>query len=204
MTDNKYFWTLLHQSWAVSYPLAHKRSSMWSSVVAVSTILLALSVSLVSFSTARGTVLPPSGKTWLLQNNFSAHVRPERTKYARLQKSGCARTVLMTQFASRALYAVPRVRVKSEVYFGLDSGCSLFFRGSNGVSKVCFDCSLHFGDECFINKAQFDGGFAHRLILKDGAVSAIKHPSHDSEPQAVSKNALNFCVLSAIVPIMCP
>ncbi len=28
-----------------------------------------------------------------------------------------ARTVLMTQFASRALYAVPRV--KSEVYFGL-------------------------------------------------------------------------------------
>ncbi len=30
-----------------------------------------------------------------------------------------ARTVLMTQFASRALYAVPHVRVKSEVYFGL-------------------------------------------------------------------------------------
>ncbi len=30
-----------------------------------------------------------------------------------------AHTVLMTQFASRALYAVPRVRVKSEVYFGL-------------------------------------------------------------------------------------
>ncbi len=30
-----------------------------------------------------------------------------------------ARTVLIKQFASRALYAVPRVRVKSEVYFGL-------------------------------------------------------------------------------------
>ncbi len=28
-------------------------------------------------------------------------------------------TVLMTQFTSRALYAVPRVRIKSEVYFGL-------------------------------------------------------------------------------------
>ncbi len=27
-------------------------------------------------------------------------------------------------------------------------------------------------DERFINKAQFDAGFAHRLILKDGAVSA--------------------------------
>ncbi len=43
-----------------------------------------------------------------------------------LQKSGGARTVrdyartfLMTKLASRALYAVPRVRVKREVYFGL-------------------------------------------------------------------------------------
>ncbi len=96
MTDNKYFWTLLNQSWAVSYPLAQKRLSMWASVVAVSAILLVLSVSLVSFSTVKqqpGTVLPPCGKTWLLQNNFSAHVRPEHTKYARLQKSGGARTV---------------------------------------------------------------------------------------------------------------
>ncbi len=32
-----------------------------------------------------------------------------------------AHTTLMTQFASRTLYAVPRVRVKSEVYFGLKS-----------------------------------------------------------------------------------
>ncbi len=33
-----------------------------------------------------------------------------------------------------------------------------------------------FVDECFINKAQIDAGFAHRLILKDGAVPAIKIP----------------------------
>ncbi len=33
-----------------------------------------------------------------------------------------------------------------------------------------------FVDEDFINKAQFDAGFAHRLILKDGAVPAIKIP----------------------------
>ncbi len=32
-----------------------------------------------------------------------------------------------------------------------------------------------------INKANFDAGFAHHLILKDGAVPAIKDPSHDSE-----------------------
>ncbi len=37
-----------------------------------------------------------------------------------------------------------------------------------------------FVDERFINKAQFDTGFAHRLILKDGAVPAIKDPGHDS------------------------
>ncbi len=45
----------------------------------------------------------------------------------------------------------------------------------------------------FINKAQFDAGFAHRLILKDGAVPAIKDPGHDSELQMVSETASNVC-----------
>ncbi len=44
-----------------------------------------------------------------------------------------------------------------------------------------------FVDECFMNKAQFDAGCAHRLIQKDGAVSAIKDPGHDSELQTVSE-----------------
>ncbi len=44
-----------------------------------------------------------------------------------------------------------------------------------------------FVDECFINQAQVDAVFAHRLILKDGAVTAIKDPSHDSVLQMVSK-----------------
>ncbi len=48
---------------------------------------------------------------------FNAHVQPARTKYAR--------TILMTKFASRALYAVPRVQVKSEVYFGLKGHANL-------------------------------------------------------------------------------
>ncbi len=48
-----------------------------------------------------------------------------------------------------------------------------------------------FVDERFINKAQFDAGFAHRLILKDGAVPAIKDPGHDSELQMVSETASN-------------
>ncbi len=50
----------------------------------------------------------------------------------------------------------------------------------------------------FINKAQFDAGFAHCLILKDGAVPAIKDPGHDSELQMVSETASNVCVLLAI------
>ncbi len=41
-------------------------------------------------------------------------------------------------------------------------------------------------------------GFAHHLILKDGAVPAINDPSHDSELQMVSETALNVSVLLAI------
>lgn len=59
-------------------------------------------------------------------------------------------------------------------------------------------CSRHFSDECFINKAQVDAGFAHRLLLKVGAVPVIKDPGHESEPQAVSKTASNFWLLLAI------
>ncbi len=55
-----------------------------------------------------------------------------------------------------------------------------------------------FVDERFINKAQFDAGFAHGLILKDGAVPAIKDPGHDSELQMVSETASNVSVLLAI------
>ncbi len=54
-------------------------------------------------------------------------------------------------------------------------------------------------DKRFINKTQFDAGFAHCLILKDGAVPAIKDPSHDSELQMVSETAPNVCVLLVIV-----
>ncbi len=55
-----------------------------------------------------------------------------------------------------------------------------------------------FFDERLINKAQFKAGFAHRLILKDGAVPAIKDPGHDSELQTVSETASNVSVLLAI------
>ncbi len=65
--------------------------------------------------------------------------------------------------------------------------CSLFFQGSTCFSSV-------FVDECFINKAQFDAGFPHRLILKDGVVPATKDPGRDSELQMVSETASNVCV----------
>ncbi len=71
------------------------------------------------------------------------------------------------------------------------------------VDIVCFSGAAMeflkcFVDERFINKAQFDAGFAHRLILKDGAVPAIKDPGHDSELQMVSETASNVSVLLAI------
>ncbi len=49
------------------------------------------------------------------------------------------------------------------------------------VDTVCFFGAATEFLKCvcwrtFINKAQFDAGFAHRLKLKDGAVSAIKIP----------------------------
>ncbi len=56
-----------------------------------------------------------------------------------------------------------------------------------------FVCSHHFSDECFVNKAQFDAGFADCLILKVGAAPVMKVPCHESETQAVSKTASNFC-----------
>ncbi len=71
------------------------------------------------------------------------------------------------------------------------------------VDALCFSgqqrsFSSVFVDERFINKAQFDAGFAHRLILKDGAVLAIKDPGHDSELQTVIETASNVFVFWAI------
>ncbi len=43
-----------------------------------------------------------------------------------------------------------------------------------------------------------DAGFAHRLILKDGAVPAIKDPGHDSELLMISETASNVFVLLVI------
>ncbi len=58
------------------------------------------------------------------------------------------------------------------------SGCSLFLQGSKGVSQTCLFVPVICSDECFMNKAQFDTGFVHRLMLKDGVVSVIKDHGH--------------------------
>jgi len=49
----------------------------------------------------------------------------------------------------------------------------------------------------FINKAQFDAGFTDHLKWKDGAVTAIKDPGHETEPQVVSKTASNVCFVGS-------
>ena len=53
-------------------------------------------------------------------------------------------------------------------------------------------CSGRFSDECFINKAQVDAGFANRLLLKRGVVPVIKDPIH------VSTTGSDFCLLLEI------
>ncbi len=55
-----------------------------------------------------------------------------------------------------------------------------------------------FVDECFINKAQFDARFAHRLILKDGAVPAIKDPFMIQNCRWYVKRHQMYCVLLLI------
>ena len=60
-----------------------------------------------------------------------------------------------------------------------------------------------FVDECFINNAQFDAGFAHHLKLKDGAVPAIKDPGHDSELQTVRETASNVFFVGIRHPSAC-
>ncbi len=61
------------------------------------------------------------------------------------------------------------------------------------MDAVCFlgvffqQCFANvFVDEQFINQPQFDSVFVHSLILKDGAVPAIKDPGLDSEQQTVT------------------
>ncbi len=101
--------------------------------------------------------------------------------FCSISKRGCSCQVCFWLWGKDNLVQLPK---RTHRY--VNSGYSLFFRGSNGVSQV-------FCDKRFINKAQFDAGFAHRLILKDGAVPAIKDPGHDSELQTVSETTSNDC-----------
>ncbi len=91
-----------------------------SVVVAVSIILLML-FHLFSFVFYCETIALDSVATlwnnWLLQNKFNVHVR-------------AAHTILITKFMSRALYAVPHIRVKSEVYFGINSNITPVLKGA--------------------------------------------------------------------------
>ncbi len=67
------------------------------------------------------------------------------------------------------------------------SGCSLFLRGSNGVSQVCL--------RTFYKQGPVRRWITHRLILKDGAVPAIKDPGEDSELEMASEMALNVLLV---------
>ncbi|XP_051534233.1 Krueppel-like factor 8 isoform X2 [Myxocyprinus asiaticus] len=51
-------------------------------------------------------------------------------------------------------------------------------------------CSAHFIPGCFVNRSQFNAGFAKRLVLKDGVVPTIFHPTEKQQPcQTSPKNS---------------
>jgi len=45
------------------------------------------------------------------------------------------------------------------------------------VGKTLTICSLHFTEDCFVNKTQVETGFADRLRLKYDAVPSILDPT---------------------------
>lgn len=55
------------------------------------------------------------------------------------------------------------------------------------VNKTLSICSLHFTEDSFINKTQFNAGFAERLRLKNGAVPSIFDPTRTAKHTSVSK-----------------
>jgi len=57
-------------------------------------------------------------------------------------------------------------------------------------------CSLHFTDDSFMNKNQYDAGFVGRLKLKVEAVPTLK--KHKSEPHVLSETVPNVCVELAL------
>ena len=55
------------------------------------------------------------------------------------------------------------------------------------VGKTLSVCSLHFTEDCFVNKTQVETGFADRLRLKNGAVPSILDPTGMVQHTYVSK-----------------
>ncbi|XP_056612376.1 uncharacterized protein LOC130428401 [Triplophysa dalaica] len=53
----------------------------------------------------------------------------------------------------------------------------IFKDGPAHVGKTLSVCSLHFTDDCFVNKAQVDAGFGERLRLKSSSVPSILDPT---------------------------
>ncbi|XP_070691874.1 uncharacterized protein [Pempheris klunzingeri] len=43
-------------------------------------------------------------------------------------------------------------------------------------------CSAHFSSDCFINQAQFNAGFAKKLLIRDTAVPTLLGPASDPRP----------------------
>ncbi len=53
----------------------------------------------------------------------------------------------------------------------------IFSERLSHVSVNLHVCSVHFTNDCFENKLQYDAGFARTLLLKDQAVPTILDPT---------------------------
>ncbi|XP_028256552.1 zinc finger MYM-type protein 4-like isoform X2 [Parambassis ranga] len=97
-----------------------------------------------------------------------------RAKHARCSVVGCT-------IEHKSLHALPSEEVKAQwIHFIFDG------RVPSVMGKNLYVCANHFTSECFINKGQYQAGFASKLKLKDGSIPTIRDPGSDLKDVSTS------------------
>jgi len=72
----------------------------------------------------------------------------------------------------------------------IEESTTTFLHDQQYSHEYVWICLLRFMDDCFMNKAQHNAGFACRLKLSVEAVPTVKE--HESEPKALSETHVFF------------